>query len=223
MIRIAIDGPSGAGKSTIAKAVAVKLGFYYVDTGAIYRSVGLYVSRVGRCDDVEFVESCLPEILIEMTYGEDGLQHMILNEEDVTGAIRENEVSAYAAQVSAIPAVRSYLLDMQRSLAQKHNVILDGRDIGTVVLPEADLKIYLTASVGQRAKRRWKELQETGDDTLLETITEQIAQRDYADMHREIAPLRQAEDAVLVDTSDMTLDESIETVYQLALKLTDAQ
>ena len=223
MISIAIDGPSGAGKSTIAKAVAAKLGFYYVDTGAIYRSVGLYISRAGRCDDTGFVELCLPEILIEIAYGEDGLQHIILNGENVTSAIRENAVSAYAAQVSSIPAVRSYLLDMQRSLAQKNNVIMDGRDIGTVVLPKADLKIYLTASVGQRAKRCWKELQEKGDNTTLETISKQIAQRDYADMHREIAPLRQAEDAILVDTSDMTLDESIETVYHLALKKTNAE
>ena len=201
MISIAIDGPSGAGKTTVAKALAERMGYYYVDTGAIYRSVGLYVSRRGSCDDVELVESCLPDI--------------ILNGEDVTAAIRNNEVSAYASTVSAIPAVRDCLLDMQRELAREHNVIMDGRDIGTVVLPDADVKIYLTASVEVRAKRRWKELQEKGDTTPLETVMEQIAQRDYADMNREVAPLRQAEDAVVVDTSELNLEESIDAVYQV--------
>ena len=201
---IAIDGPSGAGKSTLAKAIAARLGFYYVDTGAIYRTVGLYVARQGGdCANAEDVTPRLSEIAIGMEYGEDGLQHMILNGEDVTTAIRENAVSKYASQVSAIPAVRDFLLEMQRDLARKHSVIMDGRDIGTVVLPDADVKIYLTASVEQRALRRWKELQEKGDPTPLETVQEQIEQRDYADTHRETAPLRKAEDAVVLSKRDL--------------------
>ena len=215
MRSIAIDGPSGAGKTTVAKALAERMGYHYVDTGAIYRTVGLYVSRRGSCDDVQLVEKCLPEIEIGLEHGEDGLQHMFLNGEDVTEAIRKNEVSAFASTVSAIPAVREYLLDMQRELARQHNVIMDGRDIGTVVLPNANVKIYLTASVEERAKRRWKELQEKGDNTPFETVKEEIIQRDHADMNREIAPLRQAEDAVVVDTSDLNLEESIEAAYQV--------
>ena len=213
---IAIDGPSGAGKSTLAKAIAARLGFYYVDTGAIYRTVGLYVARQGgECSNPEDVTPRLTEINIGMEYGEDGLQHMILNGEDVTTAIRENAVSKYASQVSAIPAVRDFLLEMQRDLARKHSVIMDGRDIGTVVLPDADVKVYLTASVEQRALRRWKELQEKGDPTPLETVKEQIEQRDWADTHREIAPLRKAEDAVELDTSYLNLEESIEALYNI--------
>ena len=213
---IAIDGPSGAGKSTLAKAIAARLGFYYVDTGAIYRSVGLYVARQGGdCASAADVTPRLQEISIGMEYGTDGLQHMILNGEDVTAAIRENAVSKYASQVSAIPAVRDFLLEMQRDLARNHSVIMDGRDIGTVVLPDADVKVYLTASVEQRALRRWKELQEKGDPTPLEMIKEQIEQRDWADMHREIAPLRKAEDAVVLDTSDLDLEGSIEALYQI--------
>ena len=219
---IAIDGPSGAGKSTLAKAIAARLGFYYVDTGAIYRTVGLYVARQGGdCSKPEDVTPRLTEINIGMEYGEDGLQHMILNGEDVTAAIRENAVSKYASQVSAIPAVRDFLLEMQRDLARKHSVIMDGRDIGTVVLPDADVKVYLTASVEQRALRRWKELQEKGDQTPLETIREQIEQRDYADTHREIAPLRQAEDAVVLDTSHLDLEESIEALYNIVKERID--
>ncbi len=213
---IAIDGPSGAGKSTLAKAVAARLGFYYVDTGAIYRTVGLYVARQGgSCADPAEVTARLPEINIGMNYGEDGLQHMILNGEDVTQAIRENAVSRYASQAPSIPAVRDFLLEMQRGLARTQNVSMDGRDIGTVVLPDADVKVYLTASVEQRALRRWKELREKGDDIPLETVREQIAQRDYADSHREIAPLRRAEDAVVLDTSDLDLEESIEALYAI--------
>ena len=213
---IAIDGPSGAGKSTLAKALAARLGFYYVDTGAIYRTVGLYVARQGGdCGKAEEVVPRLSEISITMSYGEDGLQHMLLNDEDVTEAIRANEVSRYASQVSAIPAVREFLLEMQRELARQHSVIMDGRDIGTVVLPQADVKVFLTASVEQRALRRWKELQAKGDTTPLETIREQIVERDYADTHREIAPLRQAEDAVVLDTSDLDLDQSIEALFSI--------
>ena len=151
---IAIDGPSGAGKSTLARALADRLGFFYVDTGAIYRTLGLYIARQGGdCGQKADVVSRLPEVQISMAYGEDGLQHMILQGEDVTGAIRENAVSRYASQVSAYPEVRTFLLEMQRDLARTHNVIMDGRDIGTVVLPQADLKIFLTASVEERARR----------------------------------------------------------------------
>lgn len=213
---IAIDGPSGAGKSTLAKALAAQLGFLYVDTGAIYRTVGLYVARQGGdCADPRQVLPRLPEIQITLRHGEDGLQHMFLGEEDVTQAIRANEVSRYASQVSAHPQVRAFLLDMQREFARRYHVIMDGRDIGTVVLPQADLKIFLTASVEKRAIRRHKELVEKGEAPSLETIREQIAQRDWADTHRETAPLRQAEDAVVVDTSDLTLEESLAALRTL--------
>ena len=220
---IAIDGPSGAGKSTIAKALAARLGFLYVDTGAIYRTVGLYVARQkGDCAREEDVLPCLETIRIAMEYGEDGLQHMILNGEDVTAAIRQNEVSRYASQVSPIPGVRAFLLEMQRSLARENSVIMDGRDIGTVVLPDADVKIFLTASVEERARRRHRELLEKGQEVSFERVKEEIAQRDYADSHRAAAPLRQAEDAVVVDTSSLDLEGSIDllqTIVKERLKL----
>ncbi len=213
---VAIDGPSGAGKSTLARKLASRLNFYYVDTGAIYRTVGLYVAgKGGDCTSTADVLPLLDEIGIGLSYGEDGLQHMILNGEDVTAAIRENDVSRYASQVAALPPVRDFLLEIQRDLARKHSVVMDGRDIGTVVLPDADVKIYLTASVRQRALRRWKELREKGEEIPLETVERQIIQRDYDDVHREIAPLRQAEDAVLLDTSDLDLAESGEALYQI--------
>lgn len=213
---IAIDGPAGAGKSTLAKALAAQLGFLYVDTGAIYRTVGLYVARRGGdCANRDDVLPRLPETQISMEYGEDGLQHMILNGEDVTRAIRENEVSRYASQVSAIGEVRAFLLDMQRNMARTHNVIMDGRDIGTVVLPDADLKIFLTASVEERARRRCLELKEKGQEIPLETVMEEIAQRDYADSHRAVAPLKQADDAVVVDTSDLNAEESLQALHTL--------
>ena len=219
---IAIDGPSGAGKSTLAKALAAKLGFLYVDTGAIYRTVGLYVARQGGdCVKESDVLSRLPEIKISMTYGEDGLQHMILNGEDVTTDIRKNEVSRYASQVSPIPGVRSFLLEMQRSMAREHSVLMDGRDIGTVVLPDADLKIFLTASVEERARRRHKELLEKGQEIDFETVKQEIADRDYADSHRAVAPLKQAEDAVVVDTSALDLDQSLEALYTLVKERLD--
>ena len=213
MISIAIDGPSGAGKSTMARKVAAELNYLYVDTGAIYRSVSLYAYRAGvDKTDSEKIVSLLPEIHIDMQYQADGIQHMILNGEDVTDAIRQNEVSTSA--VAAIPAVRAFLLDLQRNLAATHNVIMDGRDIGTVVLPDATVKIYLTASAEARAKRRWLELHEKGDPITLEQVLEDVQQRDYNDTHRDVAPLRQAEDAVLVDTTECDLEES----YQLLLK-----
>ena len=204
---IAIDGPSGAGKSTLARALADRLGFFYVDTGAIYRTLGLYIARKGG--------DWLPEVQISMAYGEDGLQHMILQGEDVTGAIRENAVSRYASQVSAYPEVRTFLLEMQRDLARTHNVIMDGRDIGTVVLPQADLKIFLTASVEERARRRCAELAARGQRVDLATVQAEIAQRDYDDTHRAAAPLRKAADAVEVDTSRMDWEESLEALLTL--------
>lgn len=213
-ISIAIDGPSGAGKSTMARKVAAELNYLYVDTGAIYRSVSLYAYRAGvDKTDAETIVSLLPEIKIDMRYEADGIQHMILNGEDVTDAIRQNEVSLYTSAVAAIPAVRAFLLDLQRDLAATHNVIMDGRDIGTVVLPDATVKIYLTASAQARAQRRWLELQEKGDSITLEQVLEDVQQRDYNDTHRDVAPLRQAEDAVLVDTTTCDLEES----YQLLL------
>lgn len=213
---IAIDGPAGAGKSSLAKALAAKLGALYVDTGAIYRTVGLYVARQGGdCGKAEEVLPKLPDIHITLDHGPDGLQRMYLNGEDVTAAIRENAVSRYASQVSAIPGVRAFLLDMQRKLAAEHNVVMDGRDIGTVVLPEAEVKVFLTASVEQRALRRWKELSAKGESPDLATIQREIAQRDYDDSHRAAAPLRQAEDAVLLDTSALNLEESLEALHAI--------
>lgn len=213
---IAIDGPSGAGKSTLAKLLARELGFLYVDTGAIYRTVGLGASRMNVClEDARAVESILPQMKIEMGYGEDGLQHMYLNGEDVTEAIRRNEISRYASLVSAIPAVRDYLLDMQRRLARENDVIMDGRDIGTVVLPNASLKIYLTASAEKRAQRRYEEYLQKGQQAVYEEVLADQKKRDYDDMHRKIAPLKQAKDAVVVDTTDLGLQESIDHVTNL--------
>lgn len=213
---IAMDGPSGAGKSTLARALAARLGFLYVDTGAIYRTVGLYTARQGGdCGRKEDVVSRLPELRLSLAYGEDGLQHMFLQGEDVTEAIRDNAVSRYASQVSAYPEVRAFLLEMQRELARTHNVIMDGRDIGTVVLPQADLKVFLTASVEERARRRWAELAARGQEVNLATVREEIARRDYDDTHRAAAPLRKAADAVEVDTSHLNFQESLDALLAL--------
>ena len=213
---IAMDGPSGAGKSTLARALAARLGFLYVDTGAIYRTVGLYTARQGGdCGRKEDVVSRLPELRLSLAYGEDGLQHMFLQGEDVTEAIRDNAVSRYASQVSAYPEVRAFLLEMQRELARTHNVIMDGRDIGTVVLPQADLKVFLTASVVERARRRWAELAARGQEVDLATVREEIARRDYDDTHRAAAPLRKAADAVEVDTSHLNFQESLDALLAL--------
>lgn len=213
---IAIDGPSGAGKSTLAKRLAQELGFLYVDTGAIYRTVGLAASRRGIDPmDTDAMAALLPRLAITMGYGADGLQHMFLDGEDVTQAIRENEISAYASKVASIPAVRDFLLEMQRRAAREHSVIMDGRDIGTVVLPQADVKIYLTAAAEARAERRYRELLERGQQAGFDQVLQEVKERDRRDMERETAPLRQADDAVLADTTGLDLEGS----FQLLLGL----
>lgn len=206
---IAIDGPSGAGKSTLAKAIAAEMGIVYVDTGALYRSIGYYAWKNGiDPKNAEAVTAALPNIKVDMCYSDDGLQHVLLCGEDVTTEIRLPQISMYASNVSAIPAVRAFLLDMQRDMARRYCVIMDGRDIGTVVLPNADVKIFLTAAAEVRAKRRMKELEERGTPCAFEEVLRDIEQRDWNDSHRETAPLRQAEDAMLVDTGDINFEES---------------
>ena len=208
-IRVAIDGPSGAGKSTLARSAAARLGYLYVDTGAIYRTIGCAAARLGiDPGDQAAVVAMLPALSISLTYGEDGLQHMALNGEDVTAEIRLPEISMYASKVSAIPAVRAFLLEMQREMARQHDVIMDGRDIGTVVLPQADVKIFLTADAKDRAQRRYLELLERGQQADLEQILADVVERDRQDMERAIAPLKQAEDATVVDTTGKDLEES---------------
>ena len=212
---VAIDGPSGAGKSTLARALAKELGFVYVDTGAIYRSVGYFArSRGVEPGDAAAVEALLPEIRLEMLYGEDGLQHMILNGQDVTEEIRLPEISMYASKVSAIPAVRAFLLEMQRGMARTHSVIMDGRDIGTVVLPEADVKLFLTASAEDRARRRFLELEERGTPEPYEKLLEEMRERDRNDASRAAAPLRAAEDAVVLDTTGNTFQQSFDLLLR---------
>ncbi len=211
---IAIDGPSGAGKSTLARRAAKEFGFLYVDTGAIYRTLGLAAHRRGiDCHDEAAVSAILPELDIHMAYNDSGEQCMYLDGEDVSAAIRAPEISICASDVSSLPAVRAFLLDMQRKTARESSVIMDGRDIGTVVLPDAELKIYLTASAEARAERRFKELQAKGVETDFDAVLKDIEYRDYQDTHREIAPLRRAEDAVLLDTSSIGLEESCERLY----------
>lgn len=213
---VAVDGPSGAGKSTLAKAAATQLGIVYVDTGAIYRSIGYYVYCKGiDPKDAAAVIAVLPEMEIQMCYGEDGVQHMILNGEDVSQQIRLPEMSMYASAVSAIPEVRAFLLEMQRQMARSTSVIMDGRDIGTVVLPQADVKIFLTAAAEVRALRRMKELEQRGTPQAFEEVLQQIEKRDWDDSHRAAAPLRQAEDAVLLDTSELTFDESLAAMLEI--------
>ena len=216
LFSVAIDGPSGAGKSTIAKAAAARFGFIYVDTGAIYRTVGLAARRAGADPHSgPAVSALLPGLDIRFDYGPDGTQRMYLNGEDVSAAIRTPEASMYASAVSAIPAVRAFLLDMQRDMARTHSVVMDGRDIGTVVLPGADLKIFLTASLQARAQRRLAELAAKGDPSTLEEVTADMARRDEQDSSRAAAPLKAASDAVLLDTSQLTLEQSIDAVCAL--------
>lgn len=212
---IAVDGPSGAGKSTMAKKLARALGFLYVDTGAIYRTLGLFALRQGIAPaDEAAVAKLLPLVSIRLDYGEDWVQKMYLNGEDVTDAIRTPEVSTAASLISAIPGVRDFLMDMQRDLAKQGNVIMDGRDIGTVVLPDADVKIFLTASAEDRARRRFEELSARGSRTDYETVLADIRERDHRDSTRSAAPLRQAEDALLVDTTGNSMEESFEVLLQ---------
>lgn len=214
-ISIAIDGPSGSGKSTIAKIVSKKLGYTYIDTGAMFRAIALYMLEEGISpEDVESVTKQLNKIQIELQY-KNGVQHIFLNGRDVSDLIRKEEVGNGASAVGKIPAVRSHLLLLQRNLAKKQNIIMDGRDIGSVVLPNADLKIYLTASVKVRATRRYKELVERGTDCVYSQIEEEIRARDAQDMNRDIAPLKQCEDAVLLDSSDMTLEEVVKRIIAL--------
>jgi cytidylate kinase len=204
---IAIDGPAGAGKSTIAKRLAKELGFQYVDTGALYRTVAYFLDLLGISPkDVDGVERYIDELNVEIEYDEDGLQHMIMNGMDVSNDIRTQDISQKASLVSAHAVVRDALLDMQRNVAKNYNVIMDGRDIGTVVLPKADVKIFLTASAEVRAKRRTDELLAKGQTAVYETILKEIQQRDYQDTHRPIAPLKMAKDSVKLDTSELDID-----------------
>lgn len=213
---IAIDGPAGAGKSTLARQAAKELGFLYVDTGAIYRTVALKTLRAGvDAADAGQMAPLLENLDIRMDYGPDGEQRMFLEGEDVSKAIREHQVSGLASKVAAIPAVRAFLLDFQRKQAREHNVVMDGRDIGTVVLPGADVKIFLTAAPEARARRRLLELEQRGQQADFETILHDIIQRDEQDQNRSIAPLRQAEDAALLDTTALDLDGSLAALLNL--------
>ena len=207
---IAIDGPAGAGKSTIAKRLAQELGYHYVDTGAIYRTLGYYFDLLGiGPKDIDGITRLIDECVIEIEWDEDGSQHMFLNEIDVSEDIRTPEISKIASAVSAHALVRDALLDMQRSVAKTHNVIMDGRDIGSVVLPKADVKFFLTASPEVRAKRRFDELQAKGSKDTFEKVLKEVNDRDHADMNRPVAPLKQTKSHILVDTSDMTIEQVI--------------
>ena len=215
---IAIDGPAGAGKSTIAKRLAKELGYYYVDTGAIYRTVAYFLDLLGISPkDTDGVQRYIDELTVDIYYDETGLQHMLMNGIDVTGDIRTPDISQKASLVSAQPVVREVLLDMQRDVAKENNVIMDGRDIGTVVLPHADVKIFLTASAEVRAQRRYAELQAKGSKDSYEQVLSDIQRRDHQDSTRAIAPLKAAKDAVTVDTSGMDIDEVVDTIRRIVL------
>ncbi len=215
MFAVALDGPSGAGKSSIAKAAAERLGFVYVDTGALYRTIGLYLLEHGiDPKDPAEIEPVLSEIQVELQHHPEG-QKMFLCGREVTGLIRTPEVSMAASHCSAHPAVRAFLLELQRELARNNNVLMDGRDIGTVVLPEAQLKVFLTASPEERARRRVKQLRESGHEAEYEEILKDIQQRDYQDTHREAAPLKQAEDAVFLDTTELSFEEVVKQLVEL--------
>lgn len=215
-IAIAIDGPAGAGKSSLSKEVAKELSFIYVDTGALYRTIGLAASRKGlKKEDKAEIISMLNDIDVKLSFNDEGTQIVLLNGEDVSSFIRTPEASMFASAVSAIPEVRAFLLDLQRNMAKSDNVIMDGRDIGTVVLPDAKIKIFLTASPKKRAMRRHKENIEKGIDSTYEEVLKDVNQRDYQDSHREIAPLKPAEDSVLVDTSDYDFEGSKELLLKV--------
>lgn len=213
---IALDGPGGAGKSTIARALAQRLGFRYVDTGAIYRTVGYEIRKRNiSSEDYKAIAGALPQISLRLTYDASGSQHMLLNGKDVTAEIRMPEVSMLASKVSAIPAVRDFLLQMQRETAEQNHVVMDGRDIGTVVLPNADVKIFLTAPLEIRARRRWLELREKGREMPYEQILQELRQRDEQDSSRATAPLRRAHDAVLLDTGSMNLEQAVTAALEI--------
>lgn len=215
MINVAIDGPAGAGKSTISRKAAETLGFIYIDTGALYRTVGLAALREKKdLDNPESVSSVLTADLSVLLKFKDGAQRMYLNGEDVSDLIRTPEASMAASKVSAVPKVREYLFDLQKKLAKENNCIMDGRDIGTVVLPDAKVKIFLTASPEARAERRYKELIEKGMSVSYDEVLADMKERDYNDSHRAIAPLKQADDAILCDTSKLTLEQSIELIIK---------
>ena len=221
MISIAIDGPAGAGKSTLSRKLAQNLGFIYVDTGALYRTVGLKFSNSGadtnlNCD----IDAILSQTTVDIRFV-DGEQRVFLDERDVSDEIRTPTASMMASAVSAKPQVRAFLLEMQRKLAKENNVVMDGRDIGTVVLPNAEVKIYLTASAEARANRRYKELIEKGTNVTYKEVYDDMVQRDYNDMNREIAPLKQADDAILADTSDCNLEESLELLLKIVKENAD--
>ena len=211
MINVAIDGPAGAGKSTIAKAAAKELGFIYVDTGALYRAVAYNAVKNGVIDDEQGIISMLDDTKVELKYVE-GVQSVYLNGEDVSGFIRTPEISLGASKVSAIPQVREFLLNLQREIAKTNNVIMDGRDIATVVLPDAEVKIFLFASPECRAERRYKELVEKGENVSFDDVLKDVNQRDHQDSHREIAPLKPSEESIMADTSELTLQESIDLI-----------
>lgn len=218
MMNIAIDGPSGAGKSTIAKAVAEKLHYIYVDTGALYRTIGWSaLSQKIPYDNEDKINNMLGQITVDLTY-EAGEQKMLLNGKDVSREIRLPESSMAASGVSALPCVRQFLLETQRNFAERYNVIMDGRDIGTVVLPHANVKIFLTAAAEKRARRRYNELCEKGTVVTYQSVLDELLQRDYNDSHRAIAPLKPAKDAILVDTTALTLEQSIQAVYDTILQ-----
>ena len=215
MISVAIDGPAGAGKSTLARRLAGELGYIYVDTGAMYRTIGLYALRAGKDPrDNEAVNALLPSIRLRLASVE-GEQHIYLGDEDVSAAIRTEEAGMAASAVGANPTVRAYLLDTQRNMAKTQNVLMDGRDIGTVVLPDATVKIFLTASPEARAARRWKEYQAKGMPNTYEEVLADVKQRDYQDTHRAAAPLKQAEDAVLLDTSELNFEQSLAAMKEI--------
>lgn len=213
MINVAIDGPAGAGKSTVAKGAAKELNYIYVDTGALYRTIALNALRLGIIDNEKSIVDSLGSLRVELKYI-DGCQAVILNGEDVSDFIRTPEISMGASKVSAIPEVRTFLLETQREIARNNNVIMDGRDIATVVLPDAQVKIFLFASPECRAKRRYDELIEKGENVNYEDVLQDVNQRDYQDSHREIAPLKPSEKSIMLDTSDLKLEESIEAVVK---------
>ena len=215
-VNIAIDGPAGAGKSTMAKRLAKELGYYYVDTGAIYRTVAYFLDLLGISPkDIDGVSRYIDELTVEIEYDETGAQHMIMNGMDVTNDIRTPDISMKASTVSAHAVVRDMLLDLQRDLAKRHNVIMDGRDIGTVVLPRATVKFFLTASAEVRAKRRTDEMLAKGQKADFKKVLEDIQKRDYQDSHREIAPLKQAKDSVVLDTSELNEDQVIARMKEI--------